>query len=58
MRDQVSHDANDFPGGGWRLILKPVGLHYTLVNGVVMFADENRSNTLPGKLLRSLQVTA
>jgi N-acyl-D-aspartate/D-glutamate deacylase len=50
--------ANDFPGGERRLIQKPVGLHYTLVNGVVTFEDGNCSGALPGKLLRSTEVSA
>lgn len=51
--------SNHFPGGERRLTQKPVGLHYLfLVNGVVQFEDEKRMNTLPGKLLRSLQVAA
>jgi N-acyl-D-aspartate/D-glutamate deacylase len=50
--------ANDFPGGERRLIQKPVGLHYTLVNGVVTFEDGNCTNALPGKLLRSTQLAA
>ena len=50
--------ANDFPGGERRLIQKPVGLRYTLVNGVVTCEDGNCSGALPGKLLRSTGVTA
>lgn len=50
--------TNDFPGGERRLIQKPVGLYYTLVNGVVTFEDGKCTNVLPGRLLRSSQVTA
>jgi len=50
--------ANDFPGGEWRFIQKPVGLHSTLVNGVMTFEDGNRMHVLPGKLLRGAQVAA
>ena len=45
--------ANDFPGGERRFIQKPKGLHYTLVNGSVTFADNECTGALPGKLLRS-----
>jgi N-acyl-D-aspartate/D-glutamate deacylase len=50
--------AKDFPGGERRLIQQPVGLHYTLVNGVVTFEDGTCSGALPGKLLRSTEVAA
>ena len=45
--------ANDFPGGERRLIQKPTGLRYTIVNGTVTFEENNCSGALPGKLLRS-----
>ena len=45
--------ANDFPGGERRVIQKPTGLRYTIVNGTVTFQDNNCSGALPGKLLRS-----
>ena len=45
--------ANDFPGGERRLIQKPTGLRYTIVNGIVTFEDNECSGALPGKLLRS-----
>ena len=43
----------DFPGGERRLIQKPSGLRYTLVNGTVTFENNDCSGALPGKLLRS-----
>ena len=43
----------DFPGGERRLIQKPVGLRYTIVNGSVTFEENNCTGALPGKLLRS-----
>ena len=43
----------DFPGGERRLIQKPTGLRYTIVNGTVTFEGNNCSGALPGKLLRS-----
>ena len=45
--------ANDFPGGERRLIHKPTGLRYTMVNGAVTFEGNNCTGALPGKLLRS-----
>ena len=45
--------ATDFPGGERRLVQKPVGLLYTLVNGTVTFEGNDCTGALPGKLLRS-----
>ena len=45
--------ANDFPGGERRLIQKPTGLHYTIVNGTVTFQGNECTGALPGQLLRS-----
>ena len=43
----------DFPGGERRLIQKPTGLRYTIVNGAVTFEGNDCTGALPGKLLRS-----
>ena len=45
--------ANDFPGGERRIIQKPKGLRYTLVNGTITFENADCTGALPGKLLRS-----
>ena len=45
--------TNDFPGGERRLIQKPTGLRYTIVNGTVTFEGNDCTGALPGKLLRS-----
>ena len=45
--------ANDFPGGERRVIQKPTGLRYTIVNGSVTFEGNECTGALPGKLLRS-----
>ena len=45
--------ATDFPGGERRVIQKPTGLRYTIVNGTVTFVDNECTDALPGKLLRS-----
>ena len=50
--------ANDFPGGERRLIQKPTGLRYTLVNGTVTFEGNDCTGALPGKLLRSYDMVA
>jgi N-acyl-D-aspartate/D-glutamate deacylase len=48
--------ANDFPSGCPRLVQKPKGLHYTIVNGAVTFEDNRCTGELPGKLLRSYEM--
>jgi N-acyl-D-amino-acid deacylase len=48
--------ANDFPGGAPRLIQKPRGLEYTIVNGAVTFEGNRCTGLLPGKLLRSYEM--
>ena len=48
--------ANDFPGGEKRLIQKPKGLRYTLVNGTLTFEENQCLGALPGKLLRSYEM--
>ena len=52
MYDKLVH-ANDFPGGERRVIQKPTGMRYTVVNGSVTFEGNECTNALPGKLLRS-----
>ena len=48
--------ANDFPGGEKRVIQKPTGLRYTIVNGTVTFEGNDCTGALPGKLLRSYEM--
>ena len=43
----------DFPGGERRLVQKPTGLRYTIVNGTVTFEGNTCTGAVPGKLLRS-----
>ena len=43
----------DFPGGEKRLVQKPTGIRYILVNGTVTFVENECTGELPGKLLRS-----
>ena len=50
--------ATDFPGGERRIIQKPTGLRYTIVNGTVTFEENDCTGALPGKLLRSYDMVA
>ena len=52
----MSMPSFKFPGGTLPLIQTPVGLHCTLVTGVVTFGDGKCSEALPGKLLRNTEV--
>src|SRR5581483_7869434 len=44
--------AADFPAGTRRLIQRSEGMHYTIVNGQVIYADGQLSGDLPGRVLR------
>ena len=46
----------DFPGGEKRLVQKPTGIRYILVNGAVTFVENECTGALPGKLLRSYEM--
>ena len=50
--------ATDFPGGERRLVQKPKGLRYTIVNGTVTFEGNDCTGALPGKLLRSYDMAS
>jgi len=52
LHDKPIFDT-DFPGGERRLVQKPTGLRYTIVNGAVTFEENRCTGALPGKLLRS-----
>ena len=45
--------ATDFPGEERRLVQKPRGLRYIMVNGAVTFEENRCTGALPGNLLRS-----
>lgn len=45
-------EAHDYPGGEWRLIDRPLGLHYVMVNGVVTMDHDTQTNMPSGKLLK------
>jgi N-acyl-D-aspartate/D-glutamate deacylase len=44
--------AEDYPGNTRRLVQRSEGIHYTIVNGRVIFEDGRLSGELPGKVLR------
>jgi len=44
--------AYDFPAGAWRLIRKPKGYRWIMVNGGVTFEDGECTGSTPGSLLR------
>jgi N-acyl-D-aspartate/D-glutamate deacylase len=44
--------ASDYPAGSKRLIQRSEGIHYTIVNGVVIHEDGRLSGQLPGQVLR------
>jgi N-acyl-D-aspartate/D-glutamate deacylase len=45
--------VNDLPGGSLRLKSESQGIHYTIVNGEVVFEDGRHTGALPGSLLRA-----
>ena len=49
---------NDFPGGERRIVQKPKGLRYILVNGTVTFEENVCTGMLPGELLRSYNMVS
>ena len=49
--------VRDLPDGDWRRIQKADGYHYTIVNGEVTFEGQKCTGSLPGKLLRSNEMT-
>jgi N-acyl-D-aspartate/D-glutamate deacylase len=43
----------DLPGGGRRLVMPAQGVHYTLVNGAVLYEEQKHTGVMPGQVLRS-----
>lgn len=43
----------DLPGGGRRLVMPAHGVQYTIVNGEVLYAEQQHTGALPGQVLRS-----
>jgi len=44
--------VQDYPANTRRLTQKADGVHYTIVNGAVIYEDGKLSGELPGKVLR------
>lgn len=44
--------AEDYPAGTKRLVQRSEGVHYTIVNGEVIYADGRVKGGLPGRILR------
>jgi N-acyl-D-aspartate/D-glutamate deacylase len=43
---------HDLPAGGRRMVMPARGMHYTIVNGEVLFEDQKHTGALPGQVLR------
>jgi N-acyl-D-aspartate/D-glutamate deacylase len=43
----------DLPGGGRRLVVPAQGVKYTIVNGAVLYDDQQHTGVFPGQVLRS-----
>lgn len=43
----------DLPGGGRRLVMPAYGVQYTIVNGEVLYVEQQHTGALPGQVLRS-----
>ena len=43
----------DLSGGGRRLVMPAQGVQYTLVNGQVLYAEQQHTGALPGQVLRA-----
>jgi N-acyl-D-amino-acid deacylase len=47
----------DLPNNDWRRVQKAEGFRYTIVNGVITFEGQQCTGALPGKVLRSYNMT-
>lgn len=45
--------VHDLPGGGQRLMQRSRGIHYTIVNGMVLMEQNEHTGVFPGQLLRT-----
>jgi N-acyl-D-aspartate/D-glutamate deacylase len=43
----------DLPGGGRRLVMPAQGVQYTIVNGEVLYAEQQHTGAMPGQVIRS-----
>ncbi len=53
VMDKVPEYVTDMPASGRRLVTRAKGIHKTIVNGEVLYVDEEHQGTLPGRMLRS-----
>jgi N-acyl-D-aspartate/D-glutamate deacylase len=44
---------HDLPAGGRRMVMPARGMHYTIVNGTVLFENQEHTGALPGTVLRA-----
>lgn len=51
-------EAHDYPGGEWRLVDRPLGLHYVLVNGEVTMDHDTETGIASGSLIRQGEMRA
>jgi N-acyl-D-aspartate/D-glutamate deacylase len=50
--DKVPVMRRDLPAGGRRMVMPARGIHFTVVNGEVLFENQEHSGALPGFVLR------
>jgi len=51
--DRRAEMRHDLPAGGRRMVMQARGMHYTIVNGEVLFEGQKHTGALPGQVLRS-----
>jgi N-acyl-D-aspartate/D-glutamate deacylase len=51
--DRRAEMRHDLPAGGRRMVMQARGMHYTIVNGEVLFEQQKHTGALPGRVLRS-----
>jgi N-acyl-D-aspartate/D-glutamate deacylase len=56
--DKHPEIRHDLPGGGMRMVMRARGLHFTIVNGDVLFENQEHSGALPGVVLRGAGTAA
>ena len=49
-RPEMRHDL---PGGGRRLVVPARGVMHTVVNGQVLYEDQQHNGAMPGQVLRA-----
>jgi N-acyl-D-aspartate/D-glutamate deacylase len=51
--DRRPEMRHDLPAGGRRMVMQARGMHYTIVNGEVLYEGQEHTGALPGQVLRS-----